>query len=425
MPFSLDDDVGRDCTNHPSDVRALHQRLAELGYPSVPDGDTVDARTVELINLVQSINDGRETIDGDGRVDVPAPRFGSTYDWLRARNAPSWVRLPQNGTHAGIRRAGTDATRGAVHATAYVARTVQRAGAWYHDQYHRHQSAAPPLTVGPAAGAPGEEPAPHGGHATGISFDLLLPRADGSTTHDMPWTSDRYVREPMRAMLRAVRHQPMVTQIYFDDEALAAENLCTPGRGCDRVAHVVVDPLLPEVDYAAPNADRVDRAVSFFGGADVAPDDYPMTAGGFARYLAAQGVEHFDADEFLAPHHPDTAAEQGYSLFLPPHAWWPRGAALGLLADRLRERVGKPVVLRNWWRPRPYNAEVASAEQSDHITAHALDLDFPSPADRETAQSHLEALREEEPWLEMSLGTGGRTIHVGLLSYRKQRSWTY
>lgn len=426
MAFSLENDVGIACANRPEDVRTLHQRFTALGYPSVPDGATPTDQTIELINLVQSIADGRGTIRGDGRVDVPHPYFGSAYDWIRARNAPRWERLPRGGQNGSVELADVEATQGAVHATSFVTETIQRAGTWYQDNYHDRQPDAPPLTIGGAAGAPGTEPLGHEDHATGVAFDVLLPRRDGSASRDISWTSPDYVRETMRAMLQAVRHQPMVTDIYFEDEALAADNLCTTGWGFDHVAHVEVEPLLPEVEYDTSNAELADRAVSFLGGdGDLDPTDYPMTAGGFAQYLADQGIEHFDAGEFLEPHHPGTAAELGYALFLPPHDWWPRGVALGLLADRLRERVGEPVVLRNWWRPRPYNAEVATARQSDHITAHALDLDFPNAQDRTVAQDELESLRQEAPWLEMSLGTGGNTIHIGVLSYRKQRSWTY
>lgn len=425
MAFALNADVGTECTNHPDDVRALHRRFSELGYPSIPDGATPTDRTVELINLVQSVADGRGKIRGDGRVDVPHPHFGSAYDWIRARNAPRWVRLPRGGRSEGFQLAGIDATQGAVHATNFVAETIRRAGAWYRDHYHNQQPNAPLLTIGAATGEPGVEPAGHERHATGIAFDLLLPRFDGSASQEITWESPDYVRETMRAMLQAVRHQPMVTRILFEDEELAAENLCTTGHGFDNIAHVEVEPLLPEVEYDTPNAELVRRAVSFLGGADLDPAEYPMTVDGFAHYLKDQGIEHFEAGEFLEPHRPDTASALGYSVFLPPHDWWPRGAALGLLADRLRELVNEPVVLRNWWRPRPYNAEVASARQSDHITAHALDLDFPTSNKRREAQSELERLRDEEPWLEVSLGTGGNTIHKGLLSYRKQRSWTY
>jgi hypothetical protein len=425
MAFSLENDVGIECTSWPDDVRALHQRFTELGYPSVPNGDTLTEQTVELINLIQSIADGRGAIRGDGQVDVSHPYFGSVYDWVRARNAPQWERLPRGVRNSSIQLGNVDATQGAVHATSFVTETIRRAGTWYQDNYRDEQPDAPPLTIGGAAGAPGTEPLGHEDHATGVAFDVLLPRLDGSASHGISWMSPDHVRKTMRAMLQAVRHQPMVREIYFGDEALAADNLCTTGQDLDHVAHVEVEPLLPEVEYDEPNAELVERAVSFLGGDNLDPADYPMTADGFAQYLSDQGIEHFDADEFLEPHHPDTATGLGYALFLPPQGWWPRGAALGLLADRLRERIGEPVVLRNWWRPRPYNAEVATARQSDHITAHALDLDFPSPEDREVAQNELESLRREAPWLEMSLGTGGNTIHLGVLSYRKQRSWTY
>lgn len=152
-----------------------------------------------------------------------------------------------------------------------------------------------------------------------------------------------------------------------------------------------------------------------------------MTLDGFQSYLDDTGVDHFSAKEMTRPHHPDVAERLGYAEFLPPHSWWPRGAALALLADVLRQAVGEPVHMRNWWRPQPYNSDstVGGASDSDHIIAAGVDLDYRSAESRRTAEGILRRYYETESWLELSLGLGNRTTHVGMLSPQGSRDGTY
>ena len=85
------------------------------------------------------------------------------------------------------------------------------------------------------------------------------------------------------------------------------------------------------------------------------------------------------------------------------------------------------MTIRNWWRPEDYNRQpgVDGASGSDHITATALDLDYASPSLRAKAEEFLRSLQARTPWLNMSLGLGASTTHVGLLSPRGHRQWFY
>lgn len=446
--FELESSVGEGGENRPEDVRRLRERLSDLGFPNVTTGSEVDEATVTAIDLAQSMKSGKTVLEGDGVVDVPAPGYCLrtndapdemwTYCWLRARNAPSWQALPSGSREAGFRLAPRAVESGWTHGSGYLASVVVGAGRFYRDQYLEQQAAAAPLTVD-AAGRFATSHPDHRGHGTGMAFDLQLPTADGGTSSEIDPGSARYVRETMRAMLRAVRAQPRVTGITFNDPALNGTEsgedelvLAEPGPPAfDRVAHVEVRPLVPEIGYERPVDELLDRAIRYFGGTPVDPDTYAVTEAGFDSYLSDVGVEHFDADGFLTPHHAEVARQLGYDLFLPPAEWWPRGAALGLLADRLRAEADEPVRLRNWWRPRRYNDDVASAVKSDHITAHGIDLDFPSgwgwsDAQFEAVRRSLVEIDRDEPWLEMSRGAyepPSRALHVGLLSPRKGRSW--
>ena len=154
------------------------------------------------------------------------------------------------------------------------------------------------------------------------------------------------------------------------------------------------------------------------------PTDYPATVGGYGRYLRTVGVRHFSGAEMTTPGQPARAAALGITTLLPSQAWWPRGAALALLADGLRDLAGGPVMCRNWWRPIDYNAAVGGAPSSDHLTATAVDLYFRDVAAHGRALEWCESLYATG-LLDMSLGVGKAMLHVGLYSTGGHRRWRY
>ncbi len=207
-------------------------------------------------------------------------------------------------------------------------------------------------------------------------------------------------------------------------------------------SETVLSVRLQPIDAPDPLVSVIDHSflIQRFGGNDVDPFDYPETQDGFQQYLDAVGVTHFAAWEYVIPNNPTVAAGCGYTILLPDRSWWRKGAALGLLADQLRALVNEPVNLRNWWRPDCYNNGVGGAPGGDHPDADALDLDFASERSRADAQRYLcdeywlqDIVAPEEiapgsnlnPRLNMSVGLGAITIHVGLLSSNGRRFWKY
>lgn len=184
----------------------------------------------------------------------------------------------------------------------------------------------------------------------------------------------------------------------------------------------------PSKPRSAPERlDVFSRAIERLHGEVVNPAPYPSTLDGFQRYLTASGVRDVTADELTRPNHPGVAARLGFERFLPAKKWWPRGAALALLTDRLRGIAGEPVHLRNWWRPPSYNANpvVGGAKYGDHPTANAVDLDYTSVSGRIRAERWLRKLDKTASWLGLSLGLGPLTTHVGIGSPRGRRQWHY
>jgi len=168
---------------------------------------------------------------------------------------------------------------------------------------------------------------------------------------------------------------------------------------------------------------------------------YEHTLSGLVAYMAAAGVQYFSAEEVARPF------RKWPALLLPPTYAWIGIAVLGTIADRLRELVGRPVKLRNWWRPEDYNEMVKGAEYSDHLWACAIDLDFTgmwwtAVFARRKAQRWLRStfggilIRQDVngkpliPAIYYSLGIGWRTLHVGLFAPRtlkvgRHRRWKY
>ena len=176
------------------------------------------------------------------------------------------------------------------------------------------------------------------------------------------------------------------------------------------------------------------------GGDPVNAFDYSADVEGLQMYLDAVGVQHITAAEIVEPYNQEAADGCGLSILLAPNDQWEKLGALGLFTDELVELVDEPVFVRNWWRPPCYNEAVGGAAGGDHPDADAVDLDFNSPTSRAMAQQHLcdtywnqDIVAPEQiapgsdldPRLNMSVGLGGITIHLGVLSANGRRFWLY
>jgi len=192
------------------------------------------------------------------------------------------------------------------------------------------------------------------------------------------------------------------------------------------------DELVDEIDH--------EYLISMLGGDPVNAFDYGPDLDSFQMYLDAVGVQYFTAAEIAEPYNQAAATECGYTILLPERDQWEKAAALALFTDELRELVGEPIFMRNWWRPPCYNAAVGGAAGGDHPDADAVDLDFSSETSRAKDQQFLcnnywnaPIITPDQiapgavidPMLNMSVGLGGVTIHLGVLSNGGRRFWYY
>jgi hypothetical protein len=159
--------------------------------------------------------------------------------------------------------------------------------------------------------------------------------------------------------------------------------------------------------------------------------DYGRDVAGLFDYLSQMACgKHFSMREVVIPHHKTIAKKCGYTAFVPPIHLWPFVGIVLMLGDLMRDVVGRPVRLRNLWRPVPYNIKVAHTTRAkslkgDHSNACAGDFDFQDVSDRRKAEGAMRAMSIQHPELKMSLGMGLRTLHVGVLSPRGHRHWFY
>lgn len=155
------------------------------------------------------------------------------------------------------------------------------------------------------------------------------------------------------------------------------------------------------------------------------PMAYEESFEGFESYLKDIGAKNVTAKELLSPHKPKVAEELGYEWLMPPRETWSNLAPLIDIFEQMRALVNEPIAVRNWWRPADYNERVGGAKKSDHISGHAFDCDFKSEKSRAKAEKLVEGLQDEREDLQLSLGFGAKTIHLGAKSPKGRRTWYY
>jgi hypothetical protein len=236
--LSISGSVGWNGVNREEDVALVRARLVELGFDWIQGAAKPGPIFIAAIELFQAIKNGYEVVGGtrvDGRVDPN----GDTLRWLNALNAPRWQRM----TAESDGLVNSEAQQLDDHhdfGTSWLDATISDAARRYQQAWRATTSAAP-IAVNDASLPRGGRTSSHKGHQTGLMCDLRLPRRSGSfggiTTADAS-----YDREAMRAQLTALRAQPLVEDIFLNDDVLIAEGLCTPLAKHDDHVHVKIRP---------------------------------------------------------------------------------------------------------------------------------------------------------------------------------------
>jgi N-acetylmuramoyl-L-alanine amidase len=233
--------VSKTSTNG-DDIFAVKKRLIDLGYDWLTLNKKMDSATVDAIKLFQTIIAGNNAISGDGIIDVGK----NTHQWLQAVNAPRWQTMP-----AGSRAEGffnfelTDTKDTHDFGTDWIADTIKAAGAHYRDNYLKLMPRAALFTINDVSLPHGGDTPDHDGHEAGLACDVQLPKNDGNAggiNLTIPAQKALYDRNAARGILRALWAQPQMSKIFFNDDDLIAEGLCSRLKGHDHHIHFQIKP---------------------------------------------------------------------------------------------------------------------------------------------------------------------------------------
>jgi hypothetical protein len=240
--INLTKSVGLGIVNtKPGEVKAVKQRLRDLGYNWVgnPDSVTIDTGTVKAIKLFQSIIAGRSTVqNADGRIDVGEV----THRWLQAANAPRWVAMPSSDPAIGFVNHEREQTHdNHDFGTHWLADTIIAIAKDYQTSHRSSNPSAAPFAINNVSLPHGGDTPHHAGHETGLMCDVLLPRNDGKFGSINYWDSP-YDQQATRALLKSIGKQKLVRAVFFNDPQLIREGLCVHVPGHQHHIHFEINP---------------------------------------------------------------------------------------------------------------------------------------------------------------------------------------
>ena len=106
-------------------------------------------------------------------------------------------------------------------------------------------------------------------------------------------------------------------------------------------------------------------------------DDYRN----FEKYFGTLGIKHFTAGEFTSYFH---THRRGVTNSEPPREMWGNIVLTLRIVEKLRERVGRPIVILSSYRSPAYNAACpGAASGSFHQQFRALDIAVSGKSPRE------------------------------------------
>ena len=229
--LSLQGSVGWRGVNRAEDVLIVKERLAELGFDFFKPGPFVDTGMLQAIKLFQSIITGKTKLGGDGRVDVG----GRTHKFLQAANAPRWMLMPIKG-EGFINFEREDLSDHHDYGASWLADTIIAAGKLYETQYRKNRKDISLIPINDVSYPQGGDTPDHAGHEAGNACDVSIPRKGGDFG-GIHWRNNQYDRDSTRILLKALRAQPLVTRIFFNDPQLIREGLCKSAAGHDNHIH--------------------------------------------------------------------------------------------------------------------------------------------------------------------------------------------
>ena len=237
----LSGSVGAGGANRAEDVLALKARLVELGFNFFKPGPRVESDLIYAIRLFQSVIAGSTQLIGDGRVDVN----GRTHVFLRASNAPRWGLMPLSGDGFINYELKAEIHDHHDYGVNWLGDTIIAAAKAYEASYRQGRSSISLIALNDVSLPEGGDTPDHAGHECGNACDIFLPKKGGDFG-GVVWWSWNYDRDATRAMLKALKKQPLTKRIFFNDPTLIQEGLCDRAGGHDNHIHFEVGAPQPQ-----------------------------------------------------------------------------------------------------------------------------------------------------------------------------------
>ncbi|AFZ19274.1 glucosaminidase domain-containing protein [Allocoleopsis franciscana] len=242
--IKLSASVGVGGINTKNDIKAVMQRLHELGYTWVgsPGSDRRTRGLDDAIKLFQSIIAGEQrTNKADGRVDVDF----FTHQWLQAANAPMWVLMPKSDPAISfVNRELEQTSDKHDFGTHWLAEVILDIARDYHNTHIEANPGAAPFAINDISLPHGGDTPHHSGHETGLMCDVFLPRQDGKFGGIDFTMKAKYDQKATEALLKSIRNQKLVNKkaVFFNDPILIDRGLCRFALGHHHHIHFAISP---------------------------------------------------------------------------------------------------------------------------------------------------------------------------------------
>jgi peptidoglycan hydrolase-like protein with peptidoglycan-binding domain len=237
--FTLTAGVGRGQSNRHADVKAVQQRLKDLGFSLSVDG-IFGNQTRGLLKVYESMVRGTQDADAmSGSI-----RPGSTlYKVLASPDAPKWVPIPRSGT--GFQNDDVD---GFGYGAEQLVEVLTRVGTQYQEEFRTRQPTASLIHLNDVSQRNGGDNRDHATHESGLDLDIRLPLTNGAAGGTI--FGNNYDRDAAFAMIKAFASDPNVERVIQSDPKIVematgttwAHKLRHGGRSHQNHIHIDVKP---------------------------------------------------------------------------------------------------------------------------------------------------------------------------------------
>lgn len=235
--------AGSEAKNMKEDVKAVQQRLKDLGFSWITVDGAIGPQTIKTIKLFQAIITNSQVNSRDGRIDPG----GKTERWLFATNAPGWVLISSNpaGGYA-MKVPNTEK-----HMSTWGFDVLKRSGARFKAKMMANKTLAKgagtenwAIRVTAGSLAKGGDTPYHSTHEAGMDIDFRPFLSSGSNTPGVTHNSKTYSRTATQAAIEAFLEDPQVKKVLFNDSDIIKDSTgVSRAAGHDNHVHVNVEPL--------------------------------------------------------------------------------------------------------------------------------------------------------------------------------------